>query len=491
MIAGVTTTGLVILGVVALGGLLSGALGVFFTTRDLEMPGVTSYARLMLVAAGWSFAYFVLLLAPNRPTAIVLFHVYNAFIMGVLVFWLEFTTRYTGVRQWFSGTPRAATYGFLAGYYLLVVTNPAHGLIYSAPPAITTVEGLTLLTHYRTAFSGVLLVITYLLVAAGFVILVRFFLATRNVYRKQTATILVGGLLVAVSSAVHFAGWLPAQQFDPTPLLFVVNGLFIGVALVRYDFLEVVPLAADMLIEEMDDPVIVVDDGGRVLDVNAAGMELFDDDPVGEPLTAVAPDLDATVADGERLTRWSPYGSTTYDPRTTAITDQHGIERGTLVVLRDVTAQVERQAELERQNERLEEFASVVSHDLRNPLSVAHAYAQTALDEDDVSFVAQTVESLDRMNELIDDLLALAREGQDIDDPAPVGMLVTKSCGADRHHGVLQPVGRIGQIDPAARIPQDGAAGLLEDASHRHVQRLGQSAQFRLKGAPAPADLAD
>ncbi len=70
----------------------------------------------------------------------------------------------------------------------------------------------------------------------------------------------------------------------------------------------------------------------------------------------------------------------------------------------------DRERELERQNERLEEFASIVSHDLRNPLSVAQGYAET-FDEDDES--GQEVRwALDRMERLTDELLTLARRGQ-------------------------------------------------------------------------------
>ncbi|GAB6880146.1 hypothetical protein JCM17823_24200 [Halorubrum gandharaense] len=78
-----------------------------------------------------------------------------------------------------------------------------------------------------------------------------------------------------------------------------------------------------------------------------------------------------------------------------------------------------RREELETQRERLEEFASVVSHDLRNPLSVAVGNLELAreLDGDAADERLERVGgALDRMDALISDLLALAREGRTVEE---------------------------------------------------------------------------
>jgi PAS domain S-box-containing protein len=93
--------------------------------------------------------------------------------------------------------------------------------------------------------------------------------------------------------------------------------------------------------------------------------------------------------------------------------DEYGQSRGTVGVLRDVTRRKERERELRRQNERLDAFASIVSHDLRNPLSVAQGYLELAAEStDDQESVERVDEALTRMNEMIDDVLALARSGE-------------------------------------------------------------------------------
>lgn len=88
----------------------------------------------------------------------------------------------------------------------------------------------------------------------------------------------------------------------------------------------------------------------------------------------------------------------------------------------DVTERKRREEELRRQNERLDQFASVVSHDLRNPLNVANGYLQLAREAGADAHFDRVDNALDRMDVLITDLLALARQGRDVGETEPVGV---------------------------------------------------------------------
>lgn len=89
----------------------------------------------------------------------------------------------------------------------------------------------------------------------------------------------------------------------------------------------------------------------------------------------------------------------------------------------------DRSAELERQNDRLAEFASVVSHDLRNPLNVAQGRVQLARDECDSENLDAAARAHERMDTLIADLLTLAREGERVSETESVRLsVVVESC---------------------------------------------------------------
>lgn len=87
---------------------------------------------------------------------------------------------------------------------------------------------------------------------------------------------------------------------------------------------------------------------------------------------------------------------------------------------------------LKQQNERLDEFASVISHDLRNPLNVAKGRLDLARESSQEKHFDAMKTALDRMDVLISDTLELARQGKTIDDPTPVDLeaVITDSWNA-------------------------------------------------------------
>ncbi|HET7325171.1 MAG TPA: HAMP domain-containing sensor histidine kinase, partial [Halococcus sp.] len=96
--------------------------------------------------------------------------------------------------------------------------------------------------------------------------------------------------------------------------------------------------------------------------------------------------------------------------------------QGCAGVIRDLTEYKEREHELERQNERLAEFASVVSHDLRNPLGVARGRLELAHEDTPSEHHEDVRWALSRMDSLTEDLLALARQGEVVDETTVVSL---------------------------------------------------------------------
>lgn len=102
-----------------------------------------------------------------------------------------------------------------------------------------------------------------------------------------------------------------------------------------------------------------------------------------------------------------------------------GENDGGYAIYTDITDQKRRERDLERQNELLDGFASVISHDLRNPMGVARGRLELAEADHHSEHHDAALWALDRMDTLIEDVLTLARQGRVIDDPEPVELAST------------------------------------------------------------------
>jgi PAS domain S-box-containing protein len=159
---------------------------------------------------------------------------------------------------------------------------------------------------------------------------------------------------------------------------------------------------------------------------------------------------DLVMADGSRVP---------YEFRGRALTDEEGEPWGFCGVARDITERKQRERELEARNERLDEFASVVSHDLRNPLNVAEGHLELAAQECDSDHLDAVAGAHDRMDALIEDLLTLAREDDTVTDPDPAPL---ETAAEQAWHHVETP-------DAALEI-DDGGTTICADESR--LQRL-------------------
>ena len=434
--------------------------------------------------------------------------------------------------------------------FVLVVTAPMHDLLWTVQGFATTAPFASVdrvdspLVWVNIAYTYVLVVVAYGLIAeVGF--------NRGGRYRTQVLLILSGGILPFVGSVILLLYGNPSAAWDPTAFASTITGIVVAVALFRFDFLDLVPVARHTLVDEMSDPVFVVDIDDRVIDVNTAGIELFGtqkQDFLGQPATEVIPSFDClrdsdensstdVTVETDDTVRFFDSSRTTLTDRTGAprgsifiyrdVTERHTVEErfkrlieqssdmvvtidregtithvsqsveeilgyepadligenvakrihptdreeilselsnhideygytstyrvrvrnsadewrvieararnllgdsfveGIVLNARDITEKQRQNRKLERQNERLDQFASIVSHDLRNPLNVAAGQLDILQAEvrDEYSDSTETIQrQLDRMEQIIDDSLTLARSGKTVTETTTVDL---------------------------------------------------------------------
>ena len=427
---------LVVIGLMFLATIAS-ALFAAYSFGWIEHPLSESYGILVAVDSFWAGGSFLMLVAGGTLLAEVGLFIKALFSAVAAFAWLRFVSEYTGDSEWLPGWLWWLGAAESIVWSVLVVSNPG-GLMLEGIE-IGQFGVVTAAVETPGLGAAVQLLIGASLVGLSLFLLGRFFLQTQGIYRYQALIIFAIGAIVLVSTTLFIGDYQPHPLIDPTPILFNLQAVGVGWALYRYDFLRVAPVIVTRFFREMDDPVLLINGDRVVADYNAAADALVDDlrtqvsiDAIEDP--AFSEMLTAAVTDGGTATEFiadTDSRRRIYDIEVTRVTDQFDTTQGYMIVLRDITDRKQRERQLEEQNERLEEFADVVSHDLRNPLSTAEGWVAAVTDaldgeEPDVDTAQMGLDHIahshDRMDELIDVLLTMARQGQTVADPEPVSL---------------------------------------------------------------------
>lgn len=139
---------------------------------------------------------------------------------------------------------------------------------------------------------------------------------------------------------------------------------------------------------------------------------------------------------------------------------------------------------LQRRNKRLDGFASVLSHDLRNPLNTAIMNLDLARETDDPTHLSDIGYALDRMNRIIQDVLTLTRSG-DIDSkelsPVHLSSVVQASWSqVDTAQATLRS-----ETDATVHADERRLQRLLENLFRNAVEHAGEEATVRVGDIPS------
>ena len=195
------------------------------------------------------------------------------------------------------------------------------------------------------------------------------------------------------------------------------------------------------IVENLPMAVLVEDADRDVLMINERLLSLFDapystDALIGQDCTLAAENFKDYFADPEgfidgvdkRIDAREPVKNERLE-----LADGRVLERdyvpytlpdgeANLWLYRDVTDRIHNEQRLEQQNERLDQFAGVVSHDLRNPLNVASSRLELAAEECDSGHLEHASMAIERSLSLIEDLRTLTVEGMAAIETEPVGL---------------------------------------------------------------------
>ncbi|WP_227132982.1 histidine kinase N-terminal 7TM domain-containing protein [Halorubellus salinus] len=377
-----------------------------------------SLVGMLATSAIWSGSHAALFALPDAQFAVPVYLVGLVAGFATIFLWLAFASAYTGRTYHRNPTLRRAAVGTYLAVVAVKVTNPFHELYFRAT---FVQEPFPHVAFQQEVFHWTVTGLSYALAAIGLFML--FELYGSADYDTRGLVGLVG--LTVIPVGFDLLGYSTTALVDVIYAPLGVAAFAIGVLYVYEDRFLAVQLTNDV-----DEPVVFLDDDDHVRDYNAEAAALFPalDDAIGDHVDNVS-SLARALEDVDDVHEHVVDGETRYLLVSRESFDLGRVTIGQLVLVTDVTAVERERAEVRRHDDQLEDFAVGIRHELRNDLTVVRGHlenAAAALEDGEVGTANDSLATASTaargMTDTVDGLATLAQYGQSVADTAPVSL---------------------------------------------------------------------
>lgn len=325
------------------------ALLVLQTRRTAT--GSFALISLLLALAWWDITYAVFWADVPGPTKFFWLDITYIGVVFAPVALFIFSLRITHRSKWLKSPLLALICTVPIVVLIILFTDPQHGLFFAGK----RMENSAYIQDGGPVF-WFNVIFSYSLVLLATILLIRTFLRSSGMYRKQIGMVLLGLMVTWLNSIIFVLGINLLPGADNTPFSFTIAGIAFAYALYRYRLLDIVPVARDVLIEQLSDGVLVLDAQNRLVDINPAAAAMLDVPPeaLGEPLDQALShwkrgERDLLMHSNPDAVFEMPVKANMHvEVRGAPLTDNKGRRIGRLVVLHDISRLKNTQNELKK-----------------------------------------------------------------------------------------------------------------------------------------------
>lgn len=193
---------------------------------------------------------------------------------AVPVLYLLFTLRFAGKSHLINLRNLVILFAIPVATIVVAFTNPYHHLLWKDFGAISPATNL-MVYHHGPWFFFVHIVYSYILLLLSAVVLLSFVFTSTRTIRLQGFAMIISAFIPWAGSALYLSGANPVPGFDLTRVSIILSGVVITFAMYNYRLFDLVPIARELLIENMEDGILVLDSKNRIQDINPAAKRLL------------------------------------------------------------------------------------------------------------------------------------------------------------------------------------------------------------------------
>jgi len=227
---------------------------------------------IMLSTIVWSIGYLIEMTIPSSGWKILAAKSEYLGIAILPVAWFIFSSRYTRRFQKITETRYVYTLFLVPSITIfLAFTNEHHHFIWreihffnvGTLKAIMPEYGFWIWIHITYSYV-VLLIGSFLLIAES--------LKFSRIHRKKSLILILATILPITTNIVYVSKIYP---FDLTPISFSFSMALLFICVYKLKLIDIVPLARDKIVENMDDAVMVFDNNQRLVDINKSAQRML------------------------------------------------------------------------------------------------------------------------------------------------------------------------------------------------------------------------
>lgn len=393
----------------------AGAIISFLTIAawKLKSTRATRYYRLsMLAVAIWIVGYAFQISSTSLDFKLLVLRLEYAGIISAIYCWLIFVIYYTQYQKLMSGWVIIVMAIIPVITFAEIATLQSHTIFYKSYQ-IETFDGLQLLTKEYGIGFYVWTGYAYFITAVSLFIVASKAKSMPRRYRNQIVPLAISVFLLILPNILYISKINPIYPFDFTSLFFAVIGVIMLYSLHSQNFLDIIPVAYNLVIKDSHLGIIIINSQHSILDINLAATQIFnlpDSRCIGKNVTSVLPEFDSfeiEKTNENEFTTELELGeyNKTYEIKITSFHVQ-GNDSGRIVILWDIS-------ELKALLNDLDAYAHTVAHDLKSPISqmigLANMLKLTTSQSERDEMTGYIESAAKKMNSIIDELLTLAK----------------------------------------------------------------------------------